>query len=151
MAKFVYNNREHSATKFSLFYVNYERHSEGFELISTTNSTYSVEQWVKHIKDVHELAKKSLDKAANAMKKYYDCYSGLSLQYKPGDKVLLDSRSIKAIRLTKKFNHKWLGPFKVDSKVGASTYKLKLPQGQFIHLVFNKILLRPYVPPAFNV
>ena len=81
---------------------------------------------MKHIKDVYELAKKSLDKAANVMKKYYDYYSGLSLQYKSGDKVLLDSRNIKTTRLTKKFNNKWLGPFEVDSKVGASTYKLKL-------------------------
>ena len=44
MTEFAYNNREHSVTKFSLFYVNYERHSESFESISTTNSTYSVEQ-----------------------------------------------------------------------------------------------------------
>ena len=44
MAEFVYNNRKHSATKFSLFYVNYERHPEGFGSISTANSTYSVEQ-----------------------------------------------------------------------------------------------------------
>ena len=128
MAEFVYNNREHSVTKFSLFYVNYGRHSEGFESISTTNSTYSVKQWVKHIKDVHELVKKSLDKAANTMKKYYNYYSGPFLQYKLRDKVLLDSRNIKTTRLTKKFNNKWLSLFEVDSKVGASTYKLKLPQ-----------------------
>ena len=85
------------------------------------------------------------------MKKYYDYYSSPSLQYKSGDKVLLDSRNIKTTRLTKKFNDKWLGPFEVDSKVGASTYNLKLPQGWSIHPVFNKILLRPYVPPAFNI
>ena len=83
---------------------------------------------MKHIKDVYELAKKSLDKAANAIKKYHDCYSGPSLQYKPGDKVLLDSRNIKTTRLTKKFNNKWLSPFEVDSKVRVSTYKLKLLQ-----------------------
>ena len=81
---------------------------------------------MKHIKDVYELVKKSLDKAANTMKKYYDCYLGPSLQYKPRDKVLLDSRNIKTIRLIKKFNNKWLSPFEVDSKVGASIYKLKL-------------------------
>ena len=79
MTEFVYNNREHSVTKFSLFYINYEKHSEGFKSISTTNSTYSVKQWVKHIKDVHELAKKSLDKAANTIKKYYNYYSSLFL------------------------------------------------------------------------
>ena len=44
MAEFVYNNREHLATKFSLFYVNYERHPEGFGSISTANNTYSVKQ-----------------------------------------------------------------------------------------------------------
>ena len=126
MTEFVYNNKEHSVTKFSLFYINYERHSKGFESISTTNNTYSVKQWVKHIKDVYELVKKSLDKAANTIKKYYDCYSDSSLQYKLRDKVLLDSRNIKTTRLTKKFNNKWLSPFKVDSKVGESTYKLKL-------------------------
>ena len=85
------------------------------------------------------------------MKKYYDCYSGSSLQYKSRDKVLLDSRNIKTTRPTKKFDDKWLGPFEVDSKVGASAYKLKLPQGWSIHPVFNEILLRPYVPPAFDV
>ena len=106
MTEFVYNNREHSATKFSLFYVNYGRHPEGFGLISTTNSTYSVKQWAKHIKDVYKLAKKSLDKAVNVMKKYYNYYSSLSLQYKSEDKVLLDSRNIKTTRLTKKFNNK---------------------------------------------
>ena len=106
---------------------------------------------MKHIKDVYELAKKSLDKAANVIKKYYNCYSSPSLQYKPGDKVLLDSRNIKTTRPTKKFNNKWLSPFEVDSKVGASVYKLKLPQEWFIHSVFNEILLKPYVPPAFNV
>ena len=106
MAEFAYNNREHSVTKFSLFYVNYEKHSEGFESISTANSTYFIEQWVKHIKDVYELAKKSLDKAADTIKKYYDYYSSPSLQYKLRDKVLLDSRNIKTTRLTKKFNNK---------------------------------------------
>ena len=62
------------------------------------------------------------------MKKYYNYYLSLFLQYKLEDKVLLDSRNIKTTRLTKKFNNKWLSPFEVDSKVGASVYKLKLPQ-----------------------
>ena len=44
MTKFVYNNKEHSVTKFSPFYVNYKRHSKGFKSISTTNNTYSVKQ-----------------------------------------------------------------------------------------------------------
>ena len=61
---------------------------------------------MKHIKDVYELAKKSLDKAVNTIKKYHNYYSGPSLQYKLRDKVLLDSKNIKTTRLTKKFNNK---------------------------------------------
>ena len=69
-----------------------------------------------------------MNKAVNTIKKYYNYYSDLSLQYKLGDKVLLDSKNIKTTKPTKKFIDKWLGPFEVDSKVGASTYKLKLSQ-----------------------
>ena len=61
---------------------------------------------MKHIKDVYELVKKSLDKTVNTIKKYYNYYSSLSLQYKLRDKVLLDSKNIKTTRLTKKFNNK---------------------------------------------
>ena len=61
---------------------------------------------MKHIKDVYKLVKKSLDKATNTIKKYYDYYSGPSLQYKLRDKVLLDSRNIKTTKPTKKFNNK---------------------------------------------
>ena len=61
---------------------------------------------MKHIKNVYKLAKKSLNKATNAIKKYYDYYSGPSLQYKFRDKVLLDSKNIKTTRLTKKFDNK---------------------------------------------
>ena len=62
------------------------------------------------------------------MKKYYDYYSSPSLQYKSRDKILLNSKNIKTTRLIKKFNNKWLSPFEIDSKVGVSTYKLKLLQ-----------------------
>ena len=56
--------------------------------------------------------------------------------------VYLNSRNIKTTQPTKKFNNKQFEPYKVETKVKASIYKLKLLQSQFIHLVFNKILLK---------
>ena len=131
--------------------MNSGRHPVGFRSILTETGTYSVEQWAKHIKEVQELAKKSLDQAAETIKKYYDCHSGPSIQYKLGDMVYLDSRNIKTTRPTKKFDNKWFGPFEVVSKVRASVYKLKLPQGWLIHPVFNEILLKLYAPQVFNI
>lgn len=40
--------------------------------------------------------------------------------------------------------------FEIESKVGASDYKLKLPPTRkSIHPVFNEVLLSPLTPPAF--
>ena len=55
-------------------------------------------------------------------------------------------------RPTKKFEDKWFGPFTVERKVGASTYKLKLPQSMSnVHPVFNEVLLKPAIDPVYDV
>src|SRR5882724_1290181 len=48
-------------------------------------------------------------------------------------------------RLTKKFDHKWLGAYLIEKVILQSAYRLKLPLsfGQ-THLVFSVTLLRPY-------
>ena len=56
---------------------------------------------------------------------------------------MLDGQNITMDRLMKKFADKWYGPFKVIEKVGAATYKLKLPTTwKKLYLVFNEFLLK---------
>jgi hypothetical protein len=49
---------------------------------------------------------------------------------------------------TKKFEDQRYGPFTIVRKVGAISYKLKLPESWKVHLVFNTVFLCPQVPPV---
>ena len=50
----------------------------------------------------------------------------------------------------KKLGDKRFGPFKIQKKVGASSYQLDIPKSwKNIHNVFNEVLLSPYHPPEF--
>jgi len=47
--------------------------------------------------------------------------------YKPGDQVYLDASDIKMTCPSPKLSHCRLGPFEIESQVGLSAYRLKLP------------------------
>jgi hypothetical protein len=84
------------------------------------------------------------------MKRAYDRKRGESREYRPGDKVYLEGTNITTDRPIKKLDDKRHGPFAVIKKVGASSYKLKLPATwKKIHPVFNEIYLTPYTPPSY--
>ncbi|KAL5533015.1 hypothetical protein ACEPAF_4789 [Sanghuangporus sanghuang] len=151
LAEFAYNNREHSATKLSPFFVNTGMHPLDFTGVGTASSNLSAEEFAKHVKEVHELAQGNLTQANEDMKRFYDRHAGKSITYEAGQKVFLDGRNIKTIRPTKKMDDKWFGPFEVVEKVGASAYRLKLPKTwKKVHPVFNEILLKPAVQPSFE-
>ncbi|KAL5525264.1 hypothetical protein ACEPAF_9134 [Sanghuangporus sanghuang] len=151
LAEFAYNNREHSATKLSPFFVNTGMHPLDFTGVGTASLNLSAEEFAKHVKEVHELAQDNLTQANEDMKRFYDRHAGKSITYEAGQKVFLDGRNIKTIRPTKKMDDKWFGPFEVVEKVGASAYRLKLPKTwKKVHPVFNEILLKPAVQPSFE-
>ena len=151
LAEFAYNNREHSATKMSPFYVNSGTHPMSFSGMRTSSANLSAEEFAKHIKDVHVTAQANLTKAAADMKRFYDKHADQETEFKAGDKVFLDGRNINTDRPTKKMEDKWFGPFEVIEKVGASAYRLRLPRGwKKVHPVFNIVSLKPANEPVFE-
>ena len=69
-------------------------------------------------------------------------------ELKEGDKVYLLRKNVKTKRPSDKLDHKKLGPFKIDKKIGSVNYKLKLPRTMEIYPVFHMSLLEPVLPGA---
>lgn len=77
---------------------------------------------LEQLRDSHALAQSRTTDAANMKRAPVPAY-------KPGDIVLLDARDIKTTRLSKKLDHKFLGPFKVTRPIGRRSYELELTTG----------------------
>ena len=71
------------------------------------------------------------------------------MTYNEGDLVWLEATNIASRRPSRKLDHRRLGPFVVQGKVGSSSYRLRLPDASTHHAVFNQDLLQPFKPGAF--
>ena len=71
------------------------------------------------------------------------------MTYHKGDLVWLEATNIASCRPSKKLDHRHLGPFVVQGKVGSSSYRLQLPDTSTHHAVFNQDLLQPFKPGTF--
>ena len=79
------------------------------------------------------------------MAHFYDVHWKTALAYQIGDKVWLSSQNITIICPTKKLDHKWLGPYKVNKGVSRNAYGLQLlPSFGQTHPVFSVTLLHSY-------
>ena len=82
------------------------------------------------------------------MSKYYDKKHSKLREYKIRDLVWLEATNITTDQPSKKLDEKRWGPFKVISKISASSYKLDLPrEWKRVHNIFNEVLLMPYIEP----
>ncbi|SJL16280.1 uncharacterized protein ARMOST_19800 [Armillaria ostoyae] len=152
LAAFQHNNRIHSATGKSPFFVNFGRNPRVAPDTHTHVAlrTPASEEFKTTMKLIHNETKAALTKAAEQMKAQYDKKKKAALTYQPGDKVWLDTTNLHLARPKKKLDDKRVGPFTILEKRGLSAYKLKLPLTWKIYPVFNETLLNPYIAPTFS-
>lgn len=152
LAEFCYNDRIHSSTGYSPFYLNYGQHPRKDTVPRSTTLVEGAEDFISRMKRLREDATSALLKAANTMKRFYDRRHTPSPDYKPGDLVYLDATHLRSDRPSKRLDDRRFGPFKVIEKVGTRAFRLILPPSwSRIHPVFHTALLHPYHPPVSSL
>ena len=149
IAQFCHNDRQHSATKHSPFFLNYRRHPrKGIEPLPNL-TVPAVETLLKNMTSARDKASVALKEAAERMKIQYDKNKQQARQYKKGDKVYINAEHLPTQRASKKLDQKYYGPYEVVEAVGPSAYRIRIPVSWRTYNVFNEILLKPYHAPRY--
>src|SRR5258708_2966784 len=92
-------------------------------------------------------AKAALKHAVDEMAQYYDHWRSPAPTYKVGAKVWLNAQNYTTTHLTKKLDHKCLGPFLIKKVISPTPLKLCLsPCKRGIHPVISVSNIHPYHP-----
>ena len=139
-AEFAFNNKVHTATKMSLFQVNYGREPRmGFD-IRKKGKNEKAEEFVKEMKERYEEAREALVKSQEEMKRQADKKRKETEEYRVGDKVLISTKDFSAElmkRAMKKLTEKFIGLYVVRKIMSENVVELELPVLLRVHLVVN--------------
>jgi hypothetical protein len=148
IAEFSYNNKIHSSTKHTPFYLDSGIHPRmGIEPIRDIKYE-EAERFTERMKSARTEAEASLVKAAADMKRYADYGKQEAPEYQIGQKVWLEASNYTTDRPSKKLSHKRLGPYPIIEIVNPHAIRLKLPKQLKIHPVFNVLNVRPFMEPS---
>jgi hypothetical protein len=139
MAKFHYNDKTHSVTGQTPFFLNYGIHSwKGNLTAEMTNP--STNGLIKDLEEVQMEAKAAMEAYNNMMHSRGE-QKKTKEDFKPSDSVWLEATNIHCNQPSWKLDNKRYGPFKVEEKVSDWSYCLKLPETWAIHNIFHSSLL----------
>src|ERR1700736_6308236 len=150
LAEFAYNNKVHSSTGYSPFFLTYGHHPSFTLDPRRYTPVESISSFTNRMKQLQDKATIALTQAASRMKEQYDKKRAESRSFNIGDKVWLEGTNIRTKRPMKKLDDKRFGPFEILEKIGYSAYKLSLPKSWKQYPVFNESLLTPYIAPSFK-
>jgi Integrase zinc binding domain/Chromo (CHRromatin Organisation MOdifier) domain len=165
LAEFAARNVVNSSTGMSPFFANagyHPRMSFGPPRPTTATMSKTLKasnkegtDFASKMQEITDLLRTNMLSAQAAQERFANANRSPAPAYRVGDMVLLSTRNINSARPTKKFDQKYLGPFRVEEVVNPVSYRLKLPHElQLIHDTFHTNLLRPAprdpLPGQFN-
>ncbi|ESK82172.1 reverse transcriptase-rnase h-integrase [Moniliophthora roreri MCA 2997] len=141
MAEFAHNNRTHSVTRNSPFFM-----IMGYNLrpLPTAFEKTSVPSVEEHLNKLWKLRGEVAGMMEVARRKMIERANKITDKFVEGQKVWLEGKNLDFGYPSKKLSPKREGPFVIEKVMGPMTYKLKLPTQWRIHPVFHAGLLRPY-------
>jgi len=124
-AKFVVNNKIHTATKVLPFIANYGREMRIGGDIRKSGKVEKATEFIERIKKVHEEARVALKKAQEDMKRQADRGRKETEDWKKGDRVMLSTKDLVfKERLVKKLVDHYVGPYTIEKIVSTNAVKL---------------------------
>jgi len=120
-----YNTTPTETTKVTPFFANF-----GFEADLRQGPSVKVPRAAVKAEKMHALhtmLKEELDFVRTRMKRFYDKGRLEGPRLERGDMVYLISRNIRTKRPCRKLDFKKIGPFKIESRIGNTNYRLSLP------------------------
>jgi hypothetical protein len=145
LGEFAYNNHIHASTQHTPFFLDTGRHPRmGFEPNQRSSKLEAVNKFADRMKSSLNEAWAALTKSKEDMAQYYNQHQTPAPNFTAGKKVFLDASDISTTQPTKKFAHRFLGPFPVIHPVSSHAYRLKLPKSMSrLHPVFHIVKLMP--------
>jgi hypothetical protein len=111
-----YNDKIHSSTNHTPFFLNYRRHLWKGEIQTSKGTNPTAEDFVHALEIAQEEAAAAMTQAAEKAKSHYDLQRQSARAYKPNNLIWLEPTNLKEVWPSKKLSAKHYGPFKILAK-----------------------------------
>src|SRR5258708_5361109 len=91
-----------------------------------SSTVEATDDFAQRMSQMQDEVKAALKHAADEMAQYYDRQRSPAPAYEVRAKVWLNAQNYMTTHLTKKLDHKWLGPFVIEKVVSPTAVKLCL-------------------------